>query len=120
LTSTKPSTPFAVALDIDCKRMELAQHKEGGERFEGQGYIRQVDGGALIFEIYVAKHNAKPFRDLEAMFSGGVGKLHGVEAVYDLEATGHDGTRWTATRILLVPHWDATDMTVLAQEKCSR
>jgi hypothetical protein len=33
------------ALDIDCKRMVLAQHKESGERFEGQGYIRQADGG---------------------------------------------------------------------------
>jgi len=28
------------ALDIDCKRMVLMQHKEGGDRFEGQGYIR--------------------------------------------------------------------------------
>jgi hypothetical protein len=29
------------ALDFDCKAMVLSQHKEGGERFEGQGYIRQ-------------------------------------------------------------------------------
>jgi hypothetical protein len=48
------------ALDIDCKHMVLIQHKEGGERFEGQGYIRQVDDGALIFKIYVAKHHATP------------------------------------------------------------
>jgi hypothetical protein len=100
-------------LDIDCKRMALSQHKEGGECFEGQGYIRQADGGALIFKIYVATHNAKPFGHFEAMFSRGAGKLYRDEAFYDLEATGHDGTRWTATRILLVPHWDATDMTVL-------
>ncbi|MDR3535347.1 MAG: hypothetical protein P4L71_02485 [Acetobacteraceae bacterium] len=102
------------ALDIDCKRMVLAQHKEGGECYEGPGYIRQADGGALIFKIYVATHNAKPFGHLEAMFGGGAGKLYGDEAFYDLEATGHDGTRWTATRMLPVPHWDATDMTVLA------
>ena len=105
------------ALDIDCKRMVLAQHKEGGERFEGQGYIRQAVGGALTFKIYVIKHNAKPFSHLEPTFSGGAGKLYGDEAFYDLEATGHDGTRWTATRILLTPHWDATDMTVLAHGK---
>src|ERR1700677_4897718 len=67
------------ALDIDCKRMVLAQHKEGGECFEGQGYIRQADGGALIFKIYVATHNAKPLGHLAAMFSGGAGKLYGDE-----------------------------------------
>ena len=39
-------------LDIDCKRMVLAQCKEGGERFEGQGYIRQSADGSLIFKIY--------------------------------------------------------------------
>jgi hypothetical protein len=49
------------ALDLDCKRMVLTQHKEGGERFEGQGYIRQSDDGALIFKIYVVQHSAKPF-----------------------------------------------------------
>lgn len=100
-------------LDIDCKLMVLAQHKEGGECFEGQGYIRQADGGALTFKIYVAKHNAEPLGHLKAMFRGGAGRLYGDEAFYDLEATGHDGTHWTATRILLVPHWDTTDMTVL-------
>ena len=105
------------ALDIDCKRMVLAQRKECGERFEGQGYIRQADGGALVFKIYVAKHNAKPFGHLEEMFSGDAGKLHRDEAFYDLEATGHDGTRLTATRILPAPHWDATDMTVLVHGK---
>ena len=104
-------------LDIDCKRMVLAQHKEDGESFEGQGYIRQADGGAVIFKIYVATHNAKPLRHLEAMFSGGAGKLYRDEAFYDLEATGRDGTRWTATRILPALHWDATDMTVLVHGK---
>jgi hypothetical protein len=102
------------AFDLDCKRMVLTQHKEGGERFEGQGYIRQSDDGTLIFKIYVVQHHAKPFGHLEAMFSGSAGKLHTDEMFYDLDATGHDGTHWTAVRILLVPHWDATDMTVLA------
>jgi hypothetical protein len=105
------------ALDVDCKSMVLTQHKEGGERFEGQGYIRQADDGALVFKIYVVKYNAKPFGHLEAMFSGGAGKLHGDEAFYDIEATEHDGTHWTATRILPVLHWDTTNMTVLAHGK---
>ena len=100
-------------LEIDCMRMVLAQHKEGGECFEGQGYIRQADDGALIFKIYVAKHNAKPPGHLEAMFSGGAGKLYGDDAFYDLEATGYDGERWTATRILPRWHWDGIDNTVL-------
>jgi hypothetical protein len=103
------------ALEIDCKRMVLAQHKEDGEYFEGQGYIRQADDGALVFKIYVATHNAKPLSHLEAMFSAGAGKLYGDTAFYDLKATGHDGTCWTAKRILLVPSWDATDMTVLVR-----
>lgn len=101
-------------LDIDCKRMVLAQHKEGGKCFEGQGYIRQSDDGTLIFKIYVVQHNAKPLGLFDSMFSGSAGKLHTDEMYYDLDATAHDGTRWTAARILLVPHWDATDLTVLA------
>lgn len=104
-------------LDVDCKRMVLAQRKENGECFEGQGYIRQSDDGTLTFKIYVARHNAKPFRHLEAMFGGSVGKLHTDEEFYDLEATGHDGTCWSAARILVVAHWDVTDMTVMAHGK---
>jgi hypothetical protein len=102
------------ALDFDCRRMVLAQHKEGGERFEGQGYIRQSDDGTLIFKIYVAQHNAKPFDHFSTMLSGSVGKLHTDEMFYDLDATAHEGTHWTAARILPVLHWDATDLTVLA------
>jgi hypothetical protein len=103
------------ALDIDCKRMVLAQHKEGGERLEGPGYIRQLDDGTLIFKIYVVQHNAKPFGQLDAMLGGVAGRLHTDEMFYDLDATARDGTHWTAARILLVPQWDATDLTVLAQ-----
>jgi hypothetical protein len=87
-------------LDIDCKQMVLTQNKDGGERFEGQGYIRQGDDGTLIFKIYVATHNAKPLGHLEAMFNCSAGRLHSDEMFYDLEAVAHDGTRWTATRIL--------------------
>jgi len=104
-------------LDIDCKRMVLSQQKEDGERFEGQGYIRQSDDGTLIFKIYVVQHNAKPLGHLEAMLGGSAGKLHTDEMFYDLDATAHDGTHWTASRILLVPHWDMTDMTVLVHGK---
>jgi hypothetical protein len=102
------------ALDFDCKRMVLAQHKAGGERFEGQGYIRQSDDGTLIFKLYVAQHNARLVDHVNAIFGGSAGKLHSDEAFYDLDATAHDGTNWTATRILLVPNWNATDLTVLA------
>jgi hypothetical protein len=32
---------------------------------------------------------------------------------YNLDATARDGTHWTAARLRLAPHWDATDLTVL-------
>lgn len=105
------------ALEIDCKRMVLIRHKEDGERFEGRGYIRQSDDGALTFKIYVATHNAHPYGHLHEMFSGTAGKLYGDAAFYDLEATGYDNTRWTATRILPWANWDATDITVLMRGK---
>jgi hypothetical protein len=54
-------------LDFDCKRMVLAQRKNGGERFEGQGYIRQSTDGTLLFKIYVTQYNAKPLGHLQAM-----------------------------------------------------
>jgi hypothetical protein len=101
------------ALELDCKRMVLTQHKEGGERFEGQGYIRQSPDGALIFKIYVTQHNAKPFDHFGARLGVTAGKLHSDEMFYDLDATGHDGAHWVAGRILPAPHWDMTDMSVL-------
>jgi hypothetical protein len=100
-------------LDFDCKRMVLAQRKKGGERFEGQGYIRQSTDGTLGFKIYVTQHDAKPFGHLEAMLGFKSGEIYSDDAFYDLDATGHDGTRWTATRILPAPHWHASDMSVL-------
>jgi hypothetical protein len=97
-------------LDIDCKRMVLSQHKQGGERFEGQGYIRQSPDGALTFKLYVSQHNAKPLGHLEALVRGKSGELFGDDAFYELDTTAHDGTRWTAARILPAPHWDMSDL----------
>jgi hypothetical protein len=45
-------------LDFDCKRIVLAQRKEGGERFEGQGYVRQSTDGTL--EARCAARNPGP------------------------------------------------------------
>jgi hypothetical protein len=104
-------------LDIDCKRMVLTQHKDGGERFEGQGYIRQADDGTLIFKIYVTKYDAKPLGHLHVMFNTSAGKMHSDAMFYDLEAIAHDGTRWIASRILPDPHWDMSDQTVLMHGK---
>jgi hypothetical protein len=97
-------------LDVDCKRMVLAQRKEGGEHFQGQGYIRQSTDGTLVFKIYVTQHNAKPFGHLPGFKSG---EVFSDDAFYDLDASGHEGTRWTATGILPAPHWNASDMSVL-------
>ena len=100
------------ALDLDCKRMVLVQRKTGGERFEGQGCIRQLTDGTLIFKIYVTEHNVKPFRDLETELGIRSGELYSDDMLYDLDATGRDGTRWTATRILPECHWDYSGISV--------
>jgi hypothetical protein len=100
------------ALDFDCKRMVLAQRKTGGERFEGQGFIRQLTDGTLISKIYVTEHNVKPFRDLETELGIQSGELYSDDVLYDLDATAHDGTRWTATRILPEFRWADSGMSV--------
>jgi hypothetical protein len=103
------------AIDLDCKKIVLSQHKEGGERFEGQGYIRQTPDGTPIFKLYVSKfENAKPLGHLEAQFNAVAGKLHDEDAFYDIEAVGLDGTRWTAVRILPAINWDMTDNSAIA------
>jgi len=103
------------ALDLDCKKIVLSQHKEGGERFEGQGYIRQELDGTLIFKLYVTKsENAKPLGHVEAQLNAVAGKLHADDMFYDLEAVGRDGTHWTAVRILPAINWDMSDRSVLA------
>jgi hypothetical protein len=87
-------------LDFDCKRMVLAQLKEGGERFEEQGYIRQSPEGTLIFKIYVSQHNAKPFGHLV----GKAGHLYGEDALYDLEVVGYDARDGLPRAFCLIPH----------------
>jgi hypothetical protein len=54
-----------------------------------------------------------PFGHLEAMLSFKSGEVFSDEAFYDLDASGHDGTRWTAKGILPAPSWNASDMSVL-------
>jgi hypothetical protein len=102
-------------LDFDCKRMVLVQRKQGGKRFEGQGYIRQSTDGTLWLKIYVTQHDAEPSHHLEEMLRFRSGKIYSDDAFYDLDATGRDNTRWTATRILPAPHWDASDRSVLVE-----
>jgi hypothetical protein len=103
------------ALELDCKKIVLSQHKEGGERFEGQGYIRQELDATLIFKLYVTKsENAKPLGHVEAQLNAVAGKLHADDMFYDLEAVGRDGTHWTAVRILPAINWDMSDRSVLA------
>src|SRR5665213_2002404 len=100
--------------DTDCKEMTLTQNKVGGARFEGQGYIRQAEDGALNFKIYVTKReNAEPADHINEWLRRASGKLHPEEMFYDLVAVGRDGTQWTAQRILPNPHWDMSDCNVL-------
>ncbi len=97
-------------LDFDCKRMVLTQRKtNGGERFIGKGYIRQLEDGSLTFKLYVNRHNAKPMGHFEALHSTKAGEIHSDDLYYDLEATAFDGAQWNATRIMPSPHWDFRD-----------
>ena len=82
-------------LNFDCKRMVLSQNKEGGARFEGQGYVQQSPRGALIFQIYVTQHNTEPFSDLRDRLSVASGKIYRDEMHYNLDLTARDGTHWT-------------------------
>src|ERR1700722_15240154 len=106
------------ALALDCKRIVLSQNKEGGARFEGQGYIRQAADGALEFKLYTAKfENVRPLDDFEARLKAVAGQLHTDDTYYDLMAVGRDGTHWTAGRILPQFNWDMSDNSVLAHGK---
>jgi hypothetical protein len=101
-------------IDLDCKRMVLSQHKENGPRFEGQGNIRQNQDGALAFKLYVGKYeNIDPIRYFDAELNAVPGKIYADDRFYDLEAVGHDGTCWTAARILVKFKWNLTDGSVL-------
>jgi hypothetical protein len=99
--------------DFNCKRMVLTQRRDGGEVYEGPGYLRQNSAGSLVFKIYVTQHNAIPLGHLNALAGIKARELHGDELFYDLEAFGQNGTRWTAARIMPSPHWDLTDSSVI-------
>lgn len=104
------------AIDLDCKKMVLRQRKGGGPHFEGQGYIRQSQDGSLLFKLYVANYgNTKPTDHLDPWINAVAGALHSDDAFYDLTAVGHDGTNWTAARILPAIDWDMADNNALAR-----
>ena len=87
--------------EIDCTSMVLRQRKEGGRRYEGQGYARQVEGGALEFKLYVEKkENARLPAVLERWTGGASGEPFSDEDLYDLTVTAVDGTRWEAARLV--------------------
>jgi len=103
------------ALDLDCKNMVLHQQKDGGEVYEGPGYIRQTPEGSLTFKLYVVRReNVRPMASFAARLQGVAGQLYGPDLHYDLSATAHDGTVWTATRIIPDFNWDMRDESVMA------
>jgi hypothetical protein len=105
-------------LDLDCKRIVLSQNREGGERFEGPGYVRQAEDGTLEFKLYAVKlENVRPLGHLEALSKGVAGQLRADDSFYALTAVGRDGTSLTADRILPNPHWDMSDHSVLVTGK---
>jgi hypothetical protein len=93
-------------LDIDCKRIVLSQNKDGGERYEGKGYIRQNAKGVLIYKLYVTKHDkVTPHSNLGKHF-GNFGKIHSDDTFFSLEAESMDGTKLTASHFSPHPVWD--------------
>jgi len=105
-------------LDLDCKRIVLRQNREDGERFEGPGHVRQAEDGSLEFKLYAVKlENVKPMGHLGALSKTVAGQLDVDEYFYALTAVGHDGTSWTAARILPTPHWDMRGKSVLVTGK---
>lgn len=93
-------------LDLDCRRIVLTQNKEGGERYEGKGYIRQTPDGVLVYKLYVTRHeNATPHGSLMTHL-GHVGKIHREETLFNLEAVARDGTKLCSSRLFPKPSWD--------------
>lgn len=101
------------ALDVDCVRIVISQRREGGARFEGPGYIRQGEDGALIFKLYVeTKENAGPQVIFNILTGGAAGTIFRDDELYDLNATSVDGASWKANRIAsLHPNWNMQDDT---------
>ncbi|WP_026229892.1 hypothetical protein [Trinickia symbiotica] len=93
-------------VDLDCRRLVLTQDKEGGERYEGKGYIRQNADGVLVYKLYVIRHeNATPHSSLNNYFRH-VGKIHPSETFFSLQAEAKDGTMLRADRVFPRPSWD--------------
>ncbi|WP_157003157.1 hypothetical protein [Ralstonia sp. A12] len=96
-------------VDLDCKRMVLSQNKEGGERYEGKGYIRQAEDDVLVYKLYITKvENATPHNYVATMLNHQLGTLHGDEMHYNLTAETYDGTTVSATRIYPNVSWGAS------------
>lgn len=96
-------------LEIDCRAMVLSQRGAPGEIYRGQGYIRQAEGGALEFKLYVeTTENVKPYESLNLRMRGEVGTMHPEGLFYDLVATARDGTVWSADRVMPGFSWDMT------------
>lgn len=99
--------------DLDCTKMVLRQRTEGGRRFVGRGYIRQIEDGSLVFKLYVEKEeNAGPQAIFEMLTGERPGALFSDDDLYDLTATAVDGTEWRAGRIADPrPNWNMQDNT---------
>jgi len=101
-------------LEIDCRAMTLIQRKDRGEIYRGKGYIRQADDGAFEFKLYVVStENVTPYQSFARLVSVQAGSLHPDEVFYDLTAIAHDGTKWTAERLLPGFSWDIRDGEVI-------
>ncbi|MGS1063509.1 hypothetical protein [Burkholderia glumae] len=93
-------------LELDCKRIVLTQNKEGGERYQGKGYIKQDADGVVVYKLYVTEHlNTTPHNQLSNYFSH-IGKIHPDETFFNLEAETKDGTTLRASRIFPNVSWD--------------
>jgi hypothetical protein len=102
------------ALDLDCRKIVLRQRKEGGEVYEGPGYIRQMPEGDLTFKLFVIEHkNVTPLANFNARLRGIVGKLYSHDLFYDLTAVALDGTTWIASSILPNFNWNLSDESVI-------
>ena len=99
--------------DLDCTKMALRQRKDGGPRFAGRGYVRQLEDGFLIFKLYVEKKENAGLPVIVEMLTGGAAAaLFGDDELYDLTATSVDGTKWEAVRIADPrPRWDMQEDT---------
>lgn len=103
------------AVDLDCKKMVLSRRKVDGERFEGQGYIRQTSEGALTFKIYVTKSENVDFAAGPEVLLCLSSRLRTDEEYYDLTAVTRNGTTWNANKIIPNFNWDMFDLSVLVK-----